>query len=451
MIVVGLAAGCFIILAAGYGLALLVLKDLLRINLIECGCLSWLFGVGIVSLLLWVCGIFSSGLALQGIVTAICIGLGLIGWRTQQQARPRFELPLPETWVEWALAIMIALEIATVTFVSFKHTLGWDGLLNWEIKARYAFFGNGVLPGNYYSSSGRGFSHPEYPLAIPFAELWLYLWMGEPHQLFVKIIFPLFYAAGACLLVLFIARLTGKHWIGLMIGVLLPLVPFVTAGAGGAIVGYADFPIGVVYLAAVGYLLQYVIDARSPWLHCFTVCLALLPWIKSDGIILWAILAVIVCAVFISKKQLGICALALAPGLVIIGAWKLYLAMMHAVHPADFARPTFGLLRGHIDRIGAIMWILWAETTDTSDWSLLWLLAAVAICYLLVQRRLEYFILVIGVIAPIVLYSLTYIFSAWPSFTAHMTSSIPRLLFQIVPVAWLAVGIAVALPKNRVE
>ena len=42
------------------------------------------------------------------------------------------------------LGTIIVIEIAIVFYLSFVHTLGWDGLLNWEIKARYAFANGGV-------------------------------------------------------------------------------------------------------------------------------------------------------------------------------------------------------------------------------------------------------------------------------------------------------------------
>jgi len=130
-------------------------------------------------------------------------------------------LPMPRNLIEWLLTSLLLVEITVFFYVSFKHTLGWDGLLNWEIKARYAFLNGGVIPGSYYSNPGRAFSHPEYPLAIPFTELWLYLWMGEPHQFWVKTIFPLFYAAGALLLALFVTRLSTKRWPGLIVATLL--------------------------------------------------------------------------------------------------------------------------------------------------------------------------------------------------------------------------------------
>ena len=147
-----------------------------------------------------------------------------------------------------------ACEIATVFYLSFVHTLGWDGLLNWEIKARYAFANGGVLPAAYFSDTGRAFSHPEYPLAIPFTELWLYFWVGESNQFYAKTIFPTFYVAGAFLIAAFASRLSRTTWLGLLMAALMFFVPQITVEVGCASAGYADFPLSVFYLAAAGCL-----------------------------------------------------------------------------------------------------------------------------------------------------------------------------------------------------
>src|SRR5205807_4867398 len=173
MTVLGLLAAYSTLFAAGFGIALLLMRAS-AINLIELAALSWLLGVGIVSLLLWFGGIFISGLALQLFVTLACVVLGFAGWRLKKTKTIQVSLPRPNNRVEWILASALAIELAIIFFVSLKHTLGWDGLFNWEIKARYAFLNFGVLPQSYYASPGRAFSHPEYPLAIPFTELWLY-------------------------------------------------------------------------------------------------------------------------------------------------------------------------------------------------------------------------------------------------------------------------------------
>src|SRR5207249_2592857 len=208
MTLLGLSAGYLTIFIAGFGVTLLVFAKAGRLNLVECSCLSWLLGSGAVSLLVWLCGTFCSGLILQMVVTIACLALG--------------------------------------------------------------------ISGSYYSDPGRAFSHPEYPLGIPFTELWLYLWMGEPHQFWVKTIFPLFYAAGALLLALFVTRLSTKRWPGLIVATLLAFVPFLSASPGGIIVGYVDFPMSVFYLAALGYLLCWYREDTVSNISIFAGCLALL-------------------------------------------------------------------------------------------------------------------------------------------------------------------------------
>ena len=448
MILLGLLAGYFTLFMSGFGVAILIMSRSTRINIIECACLAWLFGVGIVSISLWLGGTLIPGAALQLVVSLVCLALALTGWRVKKNKGVRFALPLPSSPVEWLLTALLLLELLALFIVSLKHTLGWDGLFNWEIKARYAFLNNGVLPGSYYSSPGRAYSHPEYPLAIPFTELWLYLWMGVPHQFWIKTIFPIFHITGALLTCLFVTRLTGKRWLGLLIALLLPFVPFVTASPGGVIVGYADIPLSIFYVAALGYFLCSM-ECELP--HSFTVyavVLALVPWIKSEGLILSSLLAMIGLFVGFCRHRVWAAILSTLPWLCLIIGWRLYLAAMHVIMPSDFARPTLHLLSANLQRLTTIGRIAFVEITDTGLWSVFWLLALFAIIYLLVARRLSRLLLAVAVVGPIFLYLLTYIFSAWPSYTAHITSSLPRLLLHVVPAAWLAIGLALS---NREE
>jgi hypothetical protein len=451
MIILGLVAGYFTLFAAGIGVALLIMRGSPRLNLVECACLAWLFGVGFVSLLLWLGGIFASGIALQGLVIASCLVLGILGWRVKQRNQIEFSLPKPSNSIEWVLAVLLLVELVAIFLVSLKHTLGWDGLFNWEIKARYAFLGSGVLPESYYSSAGRAFSHPEYPLAIPFTELWLYLWMGAPHQFLIKTMFPLFYIAGALLLALFVTRLSGKRWLGLLAALLVPFVPFVTASPGGVIVGYTDIPLSVFYLTALGYLLC-TLESNSPYaMIAYASILTIIPWIKSEGLILWSILAATGLIVGLRQHRLRAFVIATLPGLLLIIGWRAYLKAMHTVMPSDFARPTLQLLGENLTRLGAIVGTAFAEITETSHWSIFWLLVLVAVIYLLMARRLSRLLLAIAVVGPVILYTMTYFFSAWPSYTAHMTSSLPRLLLHVMPAGWLAIGLALQLSASKTQ
>ncbi len=449
MIVIGLIAALATVAIAGLGVTMSIFARTGRINVIEFACLAWLLGCDIVSILLWVCGAFCSGFVLQSVVTIACVALGIFGWRLKRNAKANFALPRPANVTDWILATIVAVEIAVLLFVSSKHTLGWDGLLNWEMKARYAFLSGGVIPSSYYSSAGRAFSHPEYPLGIPFTELWLYLWMGEPNQFWVKIIFPLFYAACAPLLALLVARLSGKRWIGLTIAALLPFVPSISASPGGVVVGYVDLPLGVFYLVALGYLLLWFKTDDRAYGLIFAACSALLPWIKSEGTILWVVLVLLGFALSISKRRIPQFLFAIVPGLVLMVAWRGFLKLMHVWPPSDFSSLSLNVLSNSANRLGEILATLVAELSEPSHWSIFWLLVGVAVVYLMTSRKLEKLVLALAVILPIVLYSATYLFSTWPSYTAHMTSSMPRLLLHVMPAGWLAIGLALAQPKGE--
>src|SRR5664279_2400181 len=192
----GMVAALCTLLLAGSGAVLLLLRGRPRINVLEWAALSWFFGSGIISLLLWGGGMVSSGPMLQGLTAAIALTVGAWGVASARKDRVRFSLSKPQGALQWILCAAVTLEIATIIYLAFGRGLDCDGFLNWEVKARYAFQNDGVIPAAYYSSETRVFTHPAYPLLIPLTELWLYLGMGEPHQFWIKVIFPLYYAAG---------------------------------------------------------------------------------------------------------------------------------------------------------------------------------------------------------------------------------------------------------------
>jgi hypothetical protein len=60
-------------------------------------------------------------------------------------------------------------------------------------------------------------------------------------------------------------------------------------------------------------------------------------------------------------------------------------------------------------------------------------------------------ILVGATLIPIVLYCATYLFSNWPNYIAHVTSSLPRLLMQMVPTTLLAIATVLPLKSGQSE
>ena len=452
MTALALIASLGTLLAAGAGITFLLSAGGARLNVAEGVCLAWLFGVGAVSLLLWLCGSFASGTVLQLLVTAICLALAIGGLKIFRDSGGCFHCPRPANWFEWILAIILASQIATIFYASCKHTLGWDGLLVWEIKARYAFLSDGVLPGAYFKHTGRAFSHPDYPLALPFAQLWIYLWLGDANQFWAKIISPIFYSVGAVLLALLCRRLTDQRWLGYVAGILLYFVPQLSVGAGGALVSYVDLPLGVVYLATIGYLLCFLIGEPSYFFRVYALCLALLPWLKREGAILWLVAAIAGVVVIAARRRSWLALLALSPGLALIGCWQIFLRTVHAVPSSDFLPLSFNTFRANLDRVLPIYRAALAEMMSLSDWSIFWFLTAAACLYLLWRlRRLQSSLLLFATLSPPIIYASIYFFSSWHFYRDHVCTSLVRLQMQIVPIAWLSIGVAFASCRSAVR
>jgi hypothetical protein len=435
------------LLAAGYGLLALLVRQKTRFSLTEQFAFAWLLGTGAVSLLLWIVGLLVHGVLLLVLVSIICLSLGFVGWRRM------VPLPLQRTpkSFEIFLGIIIVIEVAIVFYLSFVHTLGWDGLLNWEIKARYAYSNGGVLPATYFSDSGRAFSHPEYPLAIPFTELWLYLWLGQANQFCAKTIFPMFYVVGTFLLVAFGKRLGGRTWIGLLLAAFLFFVPQITVEVGSAITGYADFPLSIFYLATIGCLFCAAEQDNDAFFRLYAATLALLPWVKRDGLILWTVAAACGLFVILRTKKSPLFFLGFLPGLLIICGWRFYLSAMQALQAADFLPVSLQTFATHLNRVLPLLSAFLAEFYNLPTWSLFWFVVAVGIAYLLRRTRdPRVLVLLTALIVPIVLYLLIYIFSSWPNYLEHVGLSISRLLLHVTPVGFLITILALSRRSEKI-
>jgi len=438
------------ILSAGFGALVFIAREPMRLNFTERFALSWLCGTGIVSFLIWLFGFFARGAILPGLIAIVCVALPLVAWKMKGRDVSRFQSVRWPHPVELLLGVLLAFEIAVIAYLSYVHTLGWDGLLNWEIKARYAFSNDGVLPPAYFQDAGRAFSHPEYPLAIPFTELWLYFWLGDANQFWAKTIFPMFYAAGVVLLAAISTRLTGKTWVGLVTAIALFFIPQITVEGGSAIVGYADFPLSVFYLATIGYLLCACRSDNGDCFRIYAACLALLPWVKREGVILWVVAALCGAFVIWRRKKSPMHFLALLPGLFVIIAWRFYLSQMHAVSSSDFLPVNLRTLRPNIHRLGPILSTFVSQFADTRPWGLFWLLVAISGIYFVHRYRdARSFVLFVAIGAPIAIYAFVYIFSNWPDYLRHVGLSIGRLLMHVTPLSCLTLAGALASPLTK--
>ncbi|PYL00773.1 MAG: hypothetical protein DME32_10270, partial [Verrucomicrobia bacterium] len=222
-------------------------------------------------------------------------------------------------------------------------------------------------------------------------------------------------------------------------------VPQITVDVGCASAGYADFPLSVFYLAAAGCLFCASEPGNDAFFRLYAACLALLPWVKRDGLILWIVAAACGVFVILRARKSPLSSLAFLPGIVILCAWRLYLNATHALQAADFLQFNPETFRTHLNRALPLLSALVAEFYSLPTWSLFWFIVAVAFLYSLPRMRDPGVVaLLIALIAPIVLYLSLYLFSSWPNYLDHVGLSISRLLMQVVPVGFLLIVLAVS-------
>jgi hypothetical protein len=403
---------------------------------------AMVMGAGIVSLLPFCLGFFVQGVWLRIIVLSICAALAIFARKDWQQLR-RETRWRQDAWRHALLAALIAASLGFVVWHSlYRSTLEWDGLFNWESKARIAFLHNGAMPLCFYTR-GYDFFHTRYPLLLPLLETWMYGFLGRTDQSIIKLIGPYFYLAGVLLLMGAVAKETNSRWPLAIAVVLFVLTPQLVFEGGGASSGYADFPLAVVYLCTAVYAVEYWRTGALDSARLVGAGAMLLPFTKSEGELLLLCLAAALAPAIIRRRDWVAGAWTLLPGFGIWFGWLAFLSLTHTSKATDFLPFTPAVLLAHLDRAGQLLnWTL-EELLALEHWSALWPFTAVAIIFLTLRvRSRRCFFWAASVVLPLVLYPSVYFFSAWVPVEPHVKSSLPRLFIHVAPTAILIVGVA---------
>ena len=449
MEIVLFAVALLLIIAAGCGISLLSLPRNRSTGAVELLCLSFLLGASFVTLASFTLGFLIAGWGLRLVITACCLAIFALGLRARSWRFDRSFAP-PAGKRDWALLCASLALVGMAAWVSSLRAMGWDGLLNWEFKARIAFLNGGAIPLSFYSDPTRPWTHPEYPLLLPLAEAWLYGWVGRADQEMAQSLFLIFFAAALGLLhasVLRFCEHPARAWAATAMTLLAPQLIF--SGQGGVSSGYADFPLAVFYLAAVAILLEYYEAGDAGLLLPFGLLAGALPWVKKEGAILWTCLIAIAMIKVIQRRDWRRAAPIVAPGLAVLAGWRIFLMIAKPSSGEEFLPVTPSILRSNLWRAPQIAWAVMRELLNWRRWGPLWVAVVVAALFLIANRgRGRRVILPAAVFLPIALYAGAYIFTGW-DFLVHLNNSFPRLLVHVSLVAMLMVSTAAPIARAR--
>jgi hypothetical protein len=443
------AVALLLIIAAGCGISLLALPRDRSTGIIELLCLSFLLGAGFVSLASFTLGFLVSGLGLRLGIAVCCLALLALGLRARSWRFDwRFAPPAGKS--DWALLCMSLLLVGLAAWVSSLRAMGWDGLFNWEFKARIAFLNGGALPLSFYSDPTRPWTHPEYPLLLPLAEAWLYGWIGRADQEMAQLLFLIFFAAALGLLHASVSRFCDyPAQVAAAMAMTLLAPQLIFSGQGGVSSGYADFPLAVFYLAACALLFEFYEDGSAGVLLPFGLLAGTLPWLKKEGAILWTCLIAMAMIKVIQRRDWRRAAPALAPGLAVLIGWRIFLMIAKPSSGEEFLPVTPSTLGSNLWRAPQIAWAVMQELMNWRHWGPFWVAVIAAALFLMANRSRERrVILPAAVFLPIALYAGVYIFTGW-DFLVHLNNSFPRLLIHVSLVAMLMAPVAAPIGRAR--
>ncbi len=438
---------------AGLGVVLLLADPVPGrdpIGRVELLCLTVLYGLGVMTLLSFAVGALTD-VNTRAPVTAMCALIGAAGvWRRRELLRASVRLR-PIGLGALATVLAIGATSAVVWWFARHQPLGWDGAVIWEFKAQMAFDNGGRIPPEYYRDPTRLWSHPSYPPFMPLTEAWVYGWWRGPHQQHIKALFPVFFVVAAGMLHAGCARLGGaRRWVAVLAPVLLLSVPMVVFGEGGASSGYVDFPLAACFLAAVVHTVHHARTGSAQSLRFAGTLAALLPWMKQEGLVLFATVVLMLLVATIARRPsptqwrpIGrAAAWAMVPGVVVLGTWRMYLRHIDAELHDEYLPFTLDTLRTNADRTSTIAGSLWDEMQVWDRWSVLWPMMLLAtVLWVMRTKGVARVLLPAMVVLPIALDSFVYYFSGWDPVSRHIDASLPRLLLQVAPVAVLTIAL----------
>jgi hypothetical protein len=409
--------------------------------------LAWVLGAGVLPAVVGVVGPLVGASLVRTLVPAAAFVL----WAAVRRKCPEAKMRASFTVLDAVLSVVIAAQAVFVAIWASRLMLGWDALLIWEGKARLIFAGNGAMPVAHFTDETRLWSHPHYPFGFAALGAWLHLCAGHVDEGWVRILGPLYWLSAVGIVAGATVRLGGSRTAGLVGAAALFFVPYVLAGTWNALTGYADFPLGVVFVAALSWLLRCEEAAGARLCGVLT---AIATWTKMEGRYLWVTIVLVAMAILLEhawkqrrwRHAATMLVLLALPGAVILGAWAAFLKQAGVETEAHHLAATSANLMENAWRIPYVAQRLWRELVDWESWSFLWPGVVLAIATLGLRREWRnagLFATALGMVLGIIV--VVFSLSTWPDYLYHMDLSLVRLILQLVPTALLA--IALAIPK----
>ncbi|KKQ95042.1 MAG: hypothetical protein UT21_C0009G0007 [Candidatus Woesebacteria bacterium GW2011_GWA1_39_11b] len=311
-----------LIVVFGYLFSSLIIRGL---PLAERGGLSYLLGMGIVTLLLF----FSSWVGIKiTAVSVLTIVSGLIALLLFVFVflRRKVEINLPNvqlifrklSWPEKIICLVIGVAISFSLLIALYYPVYvWDALALYDFTAKIV-----AQTGYFVQIANQYFYFAQYPLLVPLGHTIVYLFGGSNPQFIYSLYFfsfaVIFYS---------VIRKKSSRLIALFATLLLVTNPILFAHS---TIAYTNLPYTTFYVIGIIYLYTAVIRNRLDYLFISSLLIGFSTWARSaEPLWLTEILIVLIYAVH--KKSIYPALIFLFPFLVIQQPWNVFQARLYGL------------------------------------------------------------------------------------------------------------------------
>ncbi|MEO0435458.1 MAG: hypothetical protein AAF098_00980 [Pseudomonadota bacterium] len=353
---------------------------------------------------------------------------------SKQETSANTSLLSQSLYARFVFLLMLALIAAHIAVpaleASYRPLYPWDAAMHWATKSKVWFETRSLVP--FVSNSdwlllpsdriSYTDHHANYPPTMPLLQVWVCLAVGAwnssaisaPWMMFLVALSLVFYGQAVNLGV---SRLCAICFTYLMVS--LPMI-----GTHTALAGYADFPLGVVVLAALALLVEAEQKSSQGRLVLAIVLAVWATQIKNEGFF-WA-LSLLPCALFLYCQIKVATALTVAAGLLAL--------LMFFLIPTDLVIAGHSLESLKISFNGEALAAVFTQFTETDSWHLMpvLLLGAFILCANYVVRDKTLMAFLAALVAALILYLLLFSVTKFSFGALRKTASL-RIFLHLTP------------------
>jgi hypothetical protein len=338
------------------------------------------------------------------------------------------------------LIVLISLNVLYIFSGSIHYSFtSIDTYSIWLLKAK-ALFTENSFPFNFLSNHAYLYSHPQYPILLPLVFSIIYQIMGNIHEQFVLLLYPLIYTSILLLCFTALRKLGLSRTQGFLFTYVYSMLSPLLAQGGRMHAGNADIVITLFYWISYLFILAFYKTKRANYYWFLIVIVMIASQIKQEGLFLTA--ALIFLPTTKGKKILGL-VLSLIPSLI----WW-YIIRSNNI-PQSFGLTLYSwpvLVVRSLQIIESVV----KEMLNIKNWYVFWVIFWVLE---LLQKQKDKFVRIImapTLIVIVVLFLSVYVFSTL-AVQDYVASSVDRIMLQLSPFFFTIFAVRITKLLKRVS